>query len=363
MERCVRSAKPERRPASRYWLAGLAMAVAFFCAPAGWAAKTLTIAGAGPLSVSPSTCGQPGPGNLTCSTTYGNVNGLGVGTATANLSNNQPTSAIYYAPFTITAGGLGGGGVAVTAQVTTNFSHTALFDAKYCVGAGCTNFATLPVAPAAAAALGTITNGNSVTLMLALEVKNVNGTAFTGSDSVTVTITGNSGAPIATLTASLTDQNAVALVLSTNSSPSGATVSGSGGAYALNLGNVNGLGVGSPSVSGVTMTTTSIGTPSHVVSATYSTPYTITPSFCHFGTTTATISMAVTSPFSRNNLTIEDSSNGTSFSALPASFTSSTTGAAVSRYVGVKVAHANGAGNTAGSGLTAIITYTLTAGP
>jgi len=338
------------------------MAVAFFCATAGWAAKTLTIAGS-TLAVTPSTCGQPGPGNLNCATNYGNVNGLGVGTSTPSLSNNQPTSAIYYAPFTITAGGFGGGGVTVTAQVTSNFTHTSLFDAQYCIGATCTNFSALPVAPATAASLGNITNGNSVTLTLAIEVKNVNGTAFTGNDSVAITITGNSGAPSETLTASLNDQNAVQLVLSTNTGLSGATIGGTTSPFTLNLGNVNGLGVGSPSVAGVTMTKSSAGTPSHVVSANYSTPYSVTASFCHFTTTTATVSMAVTTPFSRNNLTIQDSSNGTSFSALPASFTSGTTGTATTRYVGVKVTHANGAGNTSGSGLTATITYTVTAGP
>jgi hypothetical protein len=154
-----------------------------------------------------------------------------------------------------------------------------------------------------------------------------------------------------------TVQTAINLEISTHAS--GATVTGTegSGSYALNFGNVNGLGLGTPTAN-VTKTAVSGG-------FLYTTPITLTPSFSGFTGTTATIKVHQPAGDGAPAVAMarEGSTDEIDAGTVPATATSFTAaavnGTAITRYVGVKVLNGN-AGATYQAGVrTMNLIYTI----
>jgi hypothetical protein len=165
-----------------------------------------------------------------------------------------------------------------------------------------------------------------------------------------------------TLNVSVNVQTAVSLALSTGTDAGSCTISsGGGGDFSINLGNVNGLGIGTPACGTVASVSSA--------NATYATNYQLTPSYSGFTATTAAI--ALTAPaFSHGALTLEEGAAAGSMTAVPTSGTTHTvaasaSGTPVSRYLGVLVSNANGAsafpGTAGASGAdSTLVTFTMT---
>jgi hypothetical protein len=162
----------------------------------------------------------------------------------------------------------------------------------------------------------------------------------------------------AELSMSANAQTVLSLAISTNG---GATVSANApGEFSINLGDVNGLGVGTPAT-GVSVAAGSSG-------ATYTTPITLTPTFSGFSSANATITVersatggnslgddAVREGAAANSV---DTVDGT---AVEVTATATTT-TPITRYVGFFVSKANGTGYVSGS-LASTLVYTITATP
>lgn len=149
---------------------------------------------------------------------------------------------------------------------------------------------------------------------------------------------------------SATVQTAVQLNISTGSG--GATVSGSNstGLFSIAFGNVNGLGLGTPT-SGVTVTADASG-------ALYKTPINLTPVYSGFATETADVT--VTAGLSGDeDLAREGSaaiSSASTVSATPAvAFSNAASGSSNERYVGFYIPRTEVAGAK-----TATLIYTVT---
>jgi hypothetical protein len=167
----------------------------------------------------------------------------------------------------------------------------------------------------------------------------ISGNAFAADGSATNATTVSSN-----LTLSATVETAITLTISTNG---GVTITGSAGAFAVDFGNVNGLGVGTPTT-GVTRTPSTGG-------VIYTTPISVTPTFSGFSSTTATVKVyqdASTSQKSQDAAR-EGASSVSAVPTTPETATSITTSAAsatgISRVVGIFVSNANSTGNVTGS--------------
>ena len=196
-----------------------------------------------------------------------------------------------------------------------------------------------------------------ITLALAIMLALCAGQAL-ASTSATAT---NTVAP--TMKVSLNVQTAVELTLSTGSS--GCTISaGSPQDFQMAFGNINGLGVGTPTCGVIAGTTAS--------NATYATAYNLVASYSGF-TTYSSAAVVVTTPGFTNSGTLtmgEGSSTSGPFTNVPASgnavsISTTTSGATVSRALAVTVSNANGSGSFPGtSGASgadsAVLTFTLT---
>jgi hypothetical protein len=172
-----------------------------------------------------------------------------------------------------------------------------------------------------------------------------------------------SNAVAPTINVSLNAQTAVSLTLATGSvSGSCAVSAGGGGDFSVSLGNVNGLGVGTPTCGSLASVTAS--------NATYATNYQITPSYSGFTATTSTVSLTAPAFTNSGTLALEEGSAAGSMTAVPTSGTThavavTTSGTAISRYIGVQVSNANGSGafpGTAGASGTdsTLVTFTMT---
>jgi len=160
------------------------------------------------------------------------------------------------------------------------------------------------------------------------------------------------------LAASATFQTALRLDIST--ATSGAVVSGSAGVYTIDLGNVNGLGIGTPAtnVSKVAVSTTGWM---------YTTPIRLTPGFTGFSGSTATITVAqATSDDSASQAAAREGADAESVETIPLvsgtarNVTSAAAnGTAFDRYVGVFVPNSNG-GNAVAGAHSINLVYTIT---
>jgi hypothetical protein len=152
-------------------------------------------------------------------------------------------------------------------------------------------------------------------------------------------------------------QTALTLDISTNG---GATVSGTAGSglFSVDLGDINGLGVGTPA-SGVTVAVTGSG-------ATYTTPVRLTPTFSGFSSANAAITVeraaggdALSDAAVREGAT----SSVVAVTGTPASVSSTATSTTpITRYVGFFVSNANGSTPVVGA-LSSTLIYTITATP
>jgi hypothetical protein len=157
---------------------------------------------------------------------------------------------------------------------------------------------------------------------------------------------------------SATAQTALTLDISTNG---GASVSGAAGSgeFTINLGNVNGLGVGTPA-SGVSVAVNGSG-------ATYTTPITLTPIFSGFSAANATITVerSATGGNALGDDAVREGATS-SVSAVTGTATNVTSSATsttpITRYVGFFVSNANGSGYVEGA-LSSTLVYTITATP
>lgn len=329
---------------------------------------------------------QTAPGGITITGNFnagfGKINGLGVGTAptgTTVITTGVSGGVLYTTPYNIVISGVGGGNPAVVkAYVSTNFTHPTIlilescYPSSSCTGAGSyTVLSTSSASPTVVIPQPGISNNSTVTASLALFVSNADGSGtFTGADSATITYNIYNGSnmqlqhteTLTLNTPSETVQTAVELMLAT--APSGVTIS-PGSDFSINFGNVNGLGL-SP---GANLTAVS-----GAGGVTYGTPYLYQPSFSSFTSTTCSLKVYVSTNFAHpNTLTLRDATAlagpytniSTSVGSQTAITTTAASGSSNTRYLGLFVSSANGAGafpGTAGaSGAdSATLTYTLT---
>lgn len=178
---------------------------------------------------------------------------------------------------------------------------------------------------------------------------------FCASASTTAS-NGNTVAP--TLVVNATLQSAVSLTLATGTSGTPCTISaGGGGDYNISFGNVNGLGVGTPTCGTVTSTSSN---------ATYTTSYQLTATYAGFSAATGTAVVLTTAGFTHSSLLSlgEAATTAGPFTTIPASgstvsIPATTSAAAISRALSLTVSNSNGGSSFAGAD-SATITFTLT---
>lgn len=314
-------------------------------------------------------------GSTPFSVSFGSVNGLGIGTPTAGLTKLAVTGGeLYYTPYTIVVGGVNGGHPALvkaylSTPLTNGSSVLQLLSCPYpnpcstygsysALQSGQTN--EISVLPSQTA------NGN-YTAYLGLFVWNVNG-GITASDTAQITFdcydANNNklqNSVVLNLSPNLTIATAVQLQLAT--AASGITISGTGSSadYTASFGNVNGLGVKLLPGTGLSIVTGQVSNGSL-----YATPYTISPAFSGFNTTSGTNITVYSGGFAHPTiLKLYDSgSSGSGYGLISTSSTSPTTitnsvsnGTPITRYLGLFVSNSNGSftGND-----TATLTYTIT---
>jgi len=228
------------------------------------------------------------------------------------------------------------------------------------------NYSNLPTTQATEIpVLPTQTSSTNYTAYLGLFVQSFNGT-IVGSDSATLNFdvfdaTHNhlSTVQLKLNNPSVTVQSAVQLQLATAASGITITPTGASPDYVASFGNVNGLGV-------LPGTGLSVVTGQVSNGSLYATPYTISPAFSGFSTTSGTKITVYSSGFAHPAvLKLYDSgSSGSGYglistsSGSPTTITSSVTnGTSFTRYLGLFVSNSNGSftGND-----TATLTYTIT---
>jgi hypothetical protein len=276
--------------------------------------------------------------------------------------------ALYYTPYTLISSVNGNHTLTVSALIKTNFTHSAALVLESCPSNSTCNttaaFSAMSTTTPVTVMPGTNNGNNPITVTAGLGIfvpDNDGANAFTGTDtaSITLTLLDENNNKIATAEIDLnsptgeTVQTAVRLTLGT--ATGGLTISPSAD-YAANYGNVNGLGIG-PSA-GLTTTSVSGGT-------VYVTPYLLNPVFTDFSSTTATLKVTLTSNFAHPTvLQLDDSSaSGGPFTQITSTALTITTTAAdrgsITRFLGLFVSNANGAGVFTGSD-NATLTFTLT---
>jgi hypothetical protein len=168
-----------------------------------------------------------------------------------------------------------------------------------------------------------------------------------------------------TLQVSVTVQKAIALTLSQGAGAGACTVT-TASDYSISFGNVDALGINTPTCGSKFDPTTPGVSPSA-----YYTDYKVTPMFTNQSSTTATVTAYVSANFATLSSilsVVQASSAPANIGALSAMSTSSGTptsigtslasGTALTRYIGVTVQPTNGA--TVSGSDTATITYTMT---
>src|SRR2546423_5402626 len=158
-----------------------------------------------------------------------------------------------------------------------------------------------------------------------------------------------------TMRVNVTVQNAVQLTLSTGGSGTACAIAaGAPQDYAINFGNVNGLGIGTPTCGAVSSTATD---------ATYVTDYQLTPSFSGFTGTTASIAIGATAFTNPGTLALKEGATAGTVAAVPVAaavvLNNAASGTPITRYLGVTVQNQNGATAFTGAD-SSIVTFTLT---
>jgi hypothetical protein len=304
---------------------------------------------------------------------FGNLNALGVGPATAGATIIPlANGALYYTPYQLWVhGGLPAGQTGyVTAYVSSNFAHPAALILESCPSTSSCNTAAqfAPMSTNSGAQTTVvpppgIAKGVTVTAGLAIFVPDVNGAgAWSGSDSATITFAMynyNTGALIETLQLALNNPNEqlqTALQLNLTTAAGGLAITPAAD-FALNFGNVNALGIGA-----TVPTVTCAG------GIAYTTPYVLQPAFTDMTSTTGTISVYVGTDFVHPAvLTLMDSaaaagpySNISKTAAAPTVITTAAASrSSMTRDLGLCVAAVNGPSAFTGAD-SATLTFTLT---
>ncbi len=325
--------------------------------------------------------GIGGPKNSRRSS-FGTINGLGIGTVVAGATVISTTGGVLYtSPINLAVSGAGGGNPAVVGVfVSSNFTHSSLLQAYSCTS-GCTSAANYtaisltsglasdtPVIPSP----GQTTNTN-VTVFIAIFVSNQNGVnglpagTTSVSDSVQLTyqtFNGANGQLKNSDTITLNNPNETletALQFTLATATGGLTISPAAD-FSTNYGNVNGLGIGPGA--GLTPVSVAGGT-------VYSTPYLLQPAFSDFSSATATINVALTTNFAHPTiLQLDDSGSsggpftqitntGLTITSSACSISSTSCSGSITRFLGLFVSNTNGAGVFTGSD-TATLTFTMT---
>jgi hypothetical protein len=186
--------------------------------------------------------------------------------------------------------------------------------------------------------------------------------AILGLPAFGATTASNTNTVAPTVKVNVNVQTAISLTLSQGTLCT--VTAGSGTDYNISVGNVDALGISTPTCGNKFAPTTPGST-----NSVYYTDYTLTPMFTNQAVSTNTVTAYVSSTFAKANLSVVQSASlpGT-ISAMTALSTSSgsptnvatnaTSGSAITRYLGVAIAPTNGA-SASGADL-AVITYTLT---
>ncbi|HEY6274005.1 MAG TPA: hypothetical protein VIX19_18650 [Terriglobales bacterium] len=304
--------------------------------------------------------------------TFGNMNGLGIGAPNAGLTVSALSNgALYFSQYQVQFSSLPAGHTAtLTAYVSTNFTHPAAQVVENCPNtSACTSSAGYSAMSTSAAAqtavVASMGNGTTTVGIGVFIPDNDGASAFTGADGAAVinfTMTDLStrkvlatatwtfnGAPAQTV------QDAVQLTLAT--APGGLSVAAAAD-YSMAFGNVNGLGIGPGA--GLTMVAAAGG-------VIYSTPYLLNPAYTDFTSTTATISVYVSTNFAHPAiLKMEDSGASagpyatiSTTAGVPTQITSAAADrASITRYLGMFVG-LNNAPAFLGSD-NATLTFTMT---
>jgi len=306
--------------------------------------------------------------------TFGTMNALGIGTPQTGLTVAQLSNgAMYFSPYLIIFTGLPAGHKGgLTAYVSTQFGHPIALVLQNCPTSGtCTTsgsystMSTSAAGPSSVIAAPGIGNNQTVTAGIGIFLPDNDGAAaFTGTDSAIVTFRMTdltTKAVVATAqfllnTPPETVQTALQLTLAT--APSGLAITPASD-FAMNFGNVNALGIGPGA---------GLSTVAAAGGIVYATPYWLNPVFTNFLSTSASISVYVSTNFAHPTiLKLNDASSSggpyTAVSTTPATPTQITHAAGdrstITRYVGLFVANTNGP--TAFNGTdSATLTFTLT---
>jgi hypothetical protein len=306
----------------------------------------------------------------TYSTSFGALDAFGAGTPAAGVTAIPVANGmLFYSPINFVMGNLLGhhSGV-IKAYVSSNFTHPTAMILQGCASnATCTasgsyaNISTNAGAPTTI--VPNMPENSTATASIAIVVPDNNGAgAFSGTDAATITFVGSdaqNGQALNTVTLSLNPQSLVTAIQLTLSTAIGGAAINAASDYSIDFGNVNGMGVGP--AAGLTVVPVGGG-------VIYGTPYTLTPAFSNFTSTTGTIKVAVSTNFAHSSVLSMSAASALAgpYSAISTSVGSPTviTGTATSRtalthYLGLLVTTINGASAFNGAD-SATLTYTLT---
>ena len=300
------------------------------------------------------------------STSFGNVNGLGIGPGSGLtvISTGVTGGVLYTTPYTIVINETTPEYVTIKAYVSHNFTNSTNLTAEDCYPtSGCTaagGYGALSVNSGAPTTItSAIVGAGNTTYNADLGVFVAQAIGAVGADSATLTFTatelfGNTAT--ATLAVSLNVQEAVQLTMA-QASGGLAISAGSGTDYGMNFGTVNGLGLAP--ASGLTVTSVTGG-------VVYATPYQLQPVFTGGGT--GALETYVSMNFTNNTVLQAQTATaiGGPFTAISTSSAAQTvlsssiaSGTNFTGYLGLFVSNVNGAGAFNGTD-NATITYTLT---
>jgi len=372
MHRAQRRPHPPKKQRGPVWDGGWKLAL-FVLAVAMGTSIPATAQGAFGLYQAPGGLAGTLVGN-NYENTFGTMNALGIGTPNTGLTVTPLSNgAMYFTPYLITFTGLPTGHKGgLTAYVSTQFGHPAALVIQNCPTTGActssgsyTSMSTNAGAPSPVIAAPGIGNNQQVTAGIGIFLPDNDGsTAFTGTDSATVTfqmtdLTRNVVVATAYFllnTPPETVQTALQLTLST--APGGLTVTPATD-FAMNFGNVNALGIGPAA---------GLSTVAAAGGIIYSTAYLLNPVFTNFASTSASVSLYVSTNFAHPTILIlnDAAASGGPYSVIstkpstPTSITHAATDRSqITRYVGLFVANTNGP--TAFNGIdNATLTFTLT---
>jgi hypothetical protein len=347
--------------------AALFFLLCWLCAELVGSAQAQTISfsqGAGALSFT----GGASP----YSTTWG-ANGLGIAPAAGFIATAVSGGYFYYTPYTIVLTGANAGHPAVVAAyISSNFANpTTEIQLRSCAYPGPCNtvasYTNMPLTQGTeVVVLPQQTSNGSFVAYLGLYVANANG-GITSSDLAKIkfdVIDSAHGTTTVQLNLTVSVQTAVELRLA--KAASGQTMTFNSDTanpnYSTDFGSVNGLGINP----GPNLTVVS----GQVANGSlYATPYLLKPQFSGFSSTSNTnVTAYVSTNFAHSTiLKLYDSGTSNSgYSAIstnsgsPSTLTSSVTnGTDITRYLGLYVSNANGAGTFTGTD-SATLTYTIT---